>query len=80
MSIESNRYVGRAEILKSAPAQIRFVSAEPLLGPLPGLDLEGVDWIIVGGESGPSFRTMNLDWARDLRDRDDGYGRKATMV
>lgn len=69
VSIESNRYVGRAEILKSVPAQVRFVSAEPLLGALPGLDLDGIDWIIVGGESGPSFRKMNLDWARDLRDR-----------
>jgi len=69
VSIESNRYVNRAKILKSVPAQVRFISAEPLLGPLPGLDLEGIDWLIVGGESGPSFRPINSDWARDLRDR-----------
>lgn len=69
VSIESNRYVNRAEILKLVPAQVRFISAEPLLGPLHGLELNGIDWLIVGGESGPNFRHMNPDWARSLRDR-----------
>lgn len=69
VSIESNRYVRRAEILKLVPASVRFISAEPLLGALPELDLENIDWLIVGGESGPSFRQMDPAWARDLRDR-----------
>ena len=51
------------------PAAVRFISAEPLLGPLPSLDLTGIDWLIVGGESGPGARAMDPDWARDLRDR-----------
>ncbi len=54
--------MSRAEILRSVPAHVRFISAEPLLGPLPGLDLNGIDWLIVGGESGPGFRPMNPDW------------------
>jgi Protein of unknown function (DUF5131) len=51
--------------------QRRFLSLEPLLGPLPSLDLTGIgiDWVIVGGESGPGFRPLDLDWVRDLRDR-----------
>ncbi len=68
-SIESNEYCWRADILREIPAAVRFLSCEPLLGPLPRLDLGGVDWLIVGGESGPAFRPMNLDWVRDLRDR-----------
>jgi protein gp37 len=47
---------------------VRFISAEPLLGPLPDLDLSGVDWLIVAGESGPQFRPMDHHWARGLRD------------
>lgn len=69
VSIETNEYVRRADILRTIPAEIRFVSAEPLLGPLPDLELGGIDWLIVGGESGPGFRPMEHDWARDLRDR-----------
>jgi protein gp37 len=49
--------------------QRRFLSLEPLLGPLPSLDLAGIDWVIVGGESGPDFRPLDLGWVRDLRDR-----------
>jgi protein gp37 len=49
--------------------QRRFLSLEPLLGPLPSLDLAGIDWVIVGGESGPGFRPLDLNWVRDLRDR-----------
>jgi Protein of unknown function (DUF5131) len=49
--------------------QRRFLSLEPLLGPLPSLDLAGIDWVIVGGESGPGFRPLDLDWVRDVRDR-----------
>ena len=69
VTIENNDYVHRADILRQIPAPVRFISAEPLLGPLPDLDLTGIDWLIVGGESGPGFRPMDPDWARDLRDR-----------
>jgi protein gp37 len=68
-SIESDDYVWRADHLRAAPAAVRFISAEPLLGPLPSLDLAGVDWLIAGGESGPDHRPLDLDWVRDLRDR-----------
>ena len=68
-SIESDRYAFRADNLRRTPAAVRFVSAEPLLGPLPSLDLASIDWLIVGGESGPRSRPMHPDWARDLRDR-----------
>jgi protein gp37 len=68
-SIESDEYRWRADELLRAPASIRFLSCEPLLGPLPSLDLTGIDWVIVGGESGPGFRPLDLDWVRDLRDR-----------
>lgn len=68
-SIESNRYVFRADHLRATPAAVRFLSLEPLLGPLPDLDLAGIDWVIVGGESGPGARPMHPDWARSIRDR-----------
>lgn len=113
VSIESRDYVWRADRLRETPAAVRFISAEPLLGPLtfdsdvgmardrdwlgaaedeyfgvpehlrgdpysscwldgadkPELDLDGIDWLIVGGESGPNARPMRAEWARDLRDR-----------
>src|SRR4051812_6366391 len=68
-SIESDEYCWRADELRQTPAAIRFLSLEPLLGPLPSLDLSGIDWVIVGGESGPNFRKLELDWVRDIRDR-----------
>lgn len=68
-SIESDRYAFRATHLRATPAAVRFLSLEPLLGPLPSLDLTGIDWVIVGGESGPGARPMHPDWARDIRDR-----------
>jgi protein gp37 len=68
-SIENDRYTFRADHLRATPAAVRFISAEPLLGPLPSLDLTGVDWLIAGCESGPGKRPMNEDWVRDLRDR-----------
>lgn len=69
VSIENNRWVERADLLRMSPAAVRFISAEPLLGPLDRLDLSGIDWIIVGGESGPHHRRMDAAWVRDLRDR-----------
>jgi protein gp37 len=65
-SIESDRYTRRADALRAAPAATRFLSLEPLLGPLPSLDLTGIDWAIIGGESGPGARPMRLKWARGL--------------
>lgn len=97
-SIENRRFIHRADVLRDTPAAVRFISAEPLLGPLVewmhcstcsmeghstdceecegvfewplqgGLDLHGIDWLIVGGESGPRCRPMREEWARDLRD------------
>lgn len=68
-SIESDRYTFRADHLRATPAAVRFLSCEPLLGPVPSLDLTGIDWVIVGGESGPGARPMQPDWVRDIRDR-----------
>lgn len=114
-SIENRRFVHRADVLRETPAAVRFVSAEPLLGPLvnllwrcggcsapidrdgyvasghcprcgarrgifrlpkvePELDLTGIDWLIVGGESGPRARPMRVEWARDLRDAAQANG------
>lgn len=68
-SIESNDYVWRADKLREVPAAVRFISAEPLLGALTGLDLSNIDWLIAGAESGHGARPMDLDWVRFLRDR-----------
>lgn len=68
-SIETDRYAFRADHLRATPAAVRFLSLEPLLGPLPSLDLTGIDWVIVGGESGRGARPMHPDWVRDIRDR-----------
>ena len=69
VSVESDRYAFRIDHLRTVPAAVRFVSAEPLLGPLPHLDLSGIDWLIAGGESGPGHRPMEEAWALDLRDQ-----------
>lgn len=68
-SIESDEFVWRADYLRQVPAPIRFISAEPLLGPLPSLQLAGIQWLITGGESGPGHRPCDPDWVRSLRDR-----------
>jgi len=68
-SIESDEYTWRAYELRRAPATIRFLSLEPLLGPLPSLDLTGIDWVIVGGEKRPRFPPLDLGRVRDPRDR-----------
>lgn len=69
VSIENNRWVHRADFLREVPAAVRFISAEPLLGPLGQLELEGIDWLIAGGESGPHHRPVEPAWVIDLRDR-----------
>lgn len=68
VSVESNEYVWRAELLKQVPAAVRFISAEPLLGPVDQLDLDGIDWLITGGESGHGHRPCNPAWVREARD------------
>lgn len=107
VTIENRRFVDRADLLRAVPAAVRFISAEPLLGPLiapepvpddwnctncggygaapvcrrcdntgrePGLDLDAIDWLISGGESGPRHRRFDPQWAIDLRDLCEAYG------
>jgi protein gp37 len=69
VTIENRRFVHRADYLRAVPAAVRFISAEPLLGPLEGLDLDGIHWLIAGGESGPRHRPVREDWILQLRDR-----------
>ena len=64
----------RIRHLQASPSAIRFLSIEPLLGPVGTLDLEGISWVIVGGESGPNARLLHLDWARDVRDQCEAAG------
>jgi protein gp37 len=69
VSVESPRYVNRVERLRQVPAAVRFLSVEPLLARIPSLPLNGIDWVIAGGESGPGARPMDTDWVREIRDR-----------
>jgi protein gp37 len=69
VSVESRRYAFRIDHLRKVPAAVRFLSCEPLLGPLGELDLTGIGWVIAGGESGPHARQMLLPWASELRDQ-----------
>ncbi len=68
VSMEDASSATRLRHLKEAPAAVRFVSAEPLIGPLGTLDLAGISWMIVGGESGPGHRPIEADWVREIRD------------
>jgi protein gp37 len=68
VSIEGEKHVGRADDLRQVPAAVRFLSCEPLLGPLPGLKLDSIDWVIAGGESGPEHRPVDEAWITELRD------------
>lgn len=69
VSVESQDYTSRVDSLRAVPAAVRFLSVEPLLGPIPALPLEGVDWVIVGGESGPNHRPIAAAWVREIRDQ-----------
>jgi protein gp37 len=69
VTIENRRFVHRADHLREVDAAVRFISAEPLLGQLEGLDLEGIQWLIAGGESGYRHRPVREEWIVDLRDR-----------
>ena len=68
VSVESQDYVWRADRLRDIPAAVRFLSVEPLLGRIDSLDLAGINWVIVGGESGPGARPMRPEWVRDIRE------------
>lgn len=69
VSVEDARVIDRIDDLRETPALVRFLSCEPLIGPLIDLNLEGIHWLIAGGESGPKSRPMDGDWVRDLRDQ-----------
>lgn len=69
VSVESDRYTFRVEHLRQVPSAVRFLSLEPLLGPLPSLTVDGIQWVIVGGESGPSARPIHTEWVIDIRNR-----------
>jgi protein gp37 len=69
VSVESNDYAWRADYLRKVPAVVRFISAEPLLGPVDQLNLDGLHWVITGGESGAAHRRCDPAWVRDVRDR-----------
>jgi protein gp37 len=69
VSVEDGSKASRIRHLQDAPAGMRFLSVEPLLGPMGKLDLTSIDWVIVGGESGPGARAMNPDWVREVRDQ-----------
>lgn len=68
VSVESADVLSRVDDLRQVPAAVRFLSCEPLLGPLDGIDLREISWVIAGGESGPRYRPMELSWARGIRD------------
>src|SRR5260370_21542092 len=69
VSVENARFSHRIDHLRATRASVKFLSLEPLLGPLPGLDLRDIDWVIVGGESGPHARPMSPEWVNDIRDQ-----------
>ncbi len=68
VSVEDGKRKSRVKHLRETNTLVRFLSVEPLVGPVGKLDLSGIHWVIVGGESGPGYRPMRIDWARDVRD------------
>lgn len=69
VSVEDSRQLPRVDALRTTGAAVKFLSLEPLIGPLPGLDLSGINWVIVGGESGPKARPMDASWVLEIRER-----------
>ena len=69
VSVEDSRSAARIAHLRQAPAAVRFLSVEPLIGAVGPVDLSGIHWVIAGGESGPGARPMMIDWAREIRDQ-----------
>ena len=74
VSVETSTQARRIDHLRATGAKVKFLSLEPLLGPLANLDLEGIDWVIVGGESGPGARKMEPSWAAGVRDQCQARG------
>jgi protein gp37 len=74
VSVENDKYVDRIDRLRNTPAKIKFLSLEPLLGPLKNLNLADIDWAIVGGESGFGARPMDIDWVKSLRSQCERSG------
>lgn len=68
VSVENQKYAKRVDYLRNVPAKVRFLSCEPLIGPLK-LDLTGIHWVITGGESGPKHRPVDPEWVRSIRDQ-----------
>lgn len=68
VSVENEDHMYRVDHLRQVPAAVRFLSCEPLIGPLPGLNLDGIGWVITGGESGPKARPLDPEWVREIRD------------
>jgi protein gp37 len=73
-SVENQKYVHRIHTLRKAPAAVRFLSCEPLIGPLSRLPLRGIQWAIVGGESGPGARSMEREWVLEIKDQCEAAG------
>lgn len=69
VSVENSSYVFRIDDLRQVNAKVKFLSLEPLLGPIPNLDFRGIDWVIVGGESGPGARPLEKSWVKSVRDQ-----------
>lgn len=69
VSVEDDKRLSRVQHLRAGPASVRFLSVEPLIGPIGALDLNGIHWVIVGGESGPQARPMKKEWVREIRDQ-----------
>jgi protein gp37 len=76
VSVENGNVLSRIDYLRETRAVIKFLSLEPLLGPLPNLNLKGIDWVIVGGESGPHARPIAKEWVEDIRDQCHSSGVK----
>lgn len=74
VSVENEDYQFRIDLLRKTKAKVKFLSIEPLLGPLPKLKLKGINWVIVGGESGPHSRPMEKEWVLDIRDQCNNAG------
>lgn len=69
VSVESNEYKSRIDLLRQVPAKVRFLSVEPMIAPVTKMNLSNIHWVIVGGESGPGARPMDPSWVRDVRDQ-----------
>jgi protein gp37 len=74
VSVENEKVIDRIDHLRNTDAKVKFLSCEPLIGPLPNLKLEGIDWLIVGGESGPKARPMEKEWVEDIQQQCEKAG------